>query len=66
MDDYSPQNFRLVTCDDFNNTLKCDNGQCYNITTLTGSIADCSTNQSYLNPVGWWNPSFPSQDYWKY
>ncbi|RNA03671.1 sodium- and chloride-dependent neutral and basic amino acid transporter B(0+) [Brachionus plicatilis] len=64
VDDYSQQNFRLVTCDDSNNTLRCDNGQCFNITSLTGSIANCSTNQSNLDLVGWWNPSFPSQDYW--
>ncbi|RNA09092.1 sodium- and chloride-dependent glycine transporter 1-like [Brachionus plicatilis] len=64
IDDYSQQNFRFESCDNFNSTLRCDSGKCFNITTLTGSIANCSSNQSNLDLIGWWNPTFPSQDYW--
>ncbi|CAF0889150.1 unnamed protein product [Brachionus calyciflorus] len=64
VDDYSPGNFRFIDCEDLNNTLKCDNGRCFNLTTLNGSLANCSLNETNLNFLGWWNPTFPSQDYW--
>lgn len=49
VDDYRPESFKFVTCDDLNNTLKCfDDGKCYNLTAKDGSLASCSLNSSQL------------------
>ncbi|CAF0707880.1 unnamed protein product [Brachionus calyciflorus] len=64
VDDYSPSKFTFTSCLDFNSTLKCPNGKCFNLTTLDGGVASCNMNETLLNMVGWWNPTFPSQDYW--
>lgn len=44
---------------------KCDDGKCYlNVTDSIEEMASCDMDNKTL--VGWWNPIFPSQDYWKY
>ena len=63
LDDYQ-NNFTYLACDNANLTLQCPNGKCYNLTTLSGSTANCALNQTDLQYVGWWKPQFPSQDYW--
>ena len=47
---------------------KCDNGKCFNITEMfnVGGILNetalCSSNESF---TGWYNPKYPSEDYWQ-
>ena len=47
VDDYSPDKFMFNSCLT-NDTLKCKNGQCYNITTLNGKQAECGFNLTEL------------------
>ena len=54
VDDYSPGKFSFNSCNT-NDTLKCDNGQCYNITTLSGGTANCELNLTSLQQIGWHN-----------
>lgn len=43
--------------------IKCDNGKCYNNTLNNFDKTElCMSNQSF---VGWYNPKYPSEDYWQ-
>ncbi|RNA14741.1 sodium- and chloride-dependent neutral and basic amino acid transporter B(0+) [Brachionus plicatilis] len=64
VDDYSPDKFTFTNCMNSSLYLKCSNGKCFDINSLDGRIADCNMNETLLQMVGWWNPTFPSQDYW--
>lgn len=68
VDDYSPSNFTFTKCVDtiLNQTIKCSNGKCYNITVLNAENLTCESVDKNFTNLGWWNPNFPSQDYWKY
>lgn len=45
--------------------MKCNDGKCYLNVTIENRASSCS-NTSLLTPVGYWNPVYPSQDYWKF
>lgn len=45
--------------------LKCEDGKCYNLTSLNGSPAFCGLNDTLLQRLGYWNPAYPSEIYWK-
>ena len=48
VDNYNSDVFRFNECTG-NDTLKCDNGKCFNLTSITdGSLADCSYNETQL------------------
>ncbi len=47
VDNYNPDVFKYNKCLG-NDTLKCDNGKCFNLTSFSGSIANCSYNESLL------------------
>lgn len=64
VDDFRPSVFNYTECQSVN-YLKCDDGQCYLNTMFNGTLASCETNKTLLDRVGYWNPIFPSQDYWK-
>lgn len=48
VDDYSAGNFKFLSCEDENSTLRCEDGKCYNLTALDGSLGNCSKNTSML------------------
>jgi hypothetical protein len=58
-------NFTYTKCLNTNETFKCDNGRCYNLSALSNLTSSCDTNQTLFQSIGYWNPNFPSQDYWK-
>jgi hypothetical protein len=62
VDNYDPSVFNFVKC---NSTydLKCDDGKCYNKLTFNGTAPNCSATLG-LNSTGWWNPVYPSENYW--
>ena len=45
--------------------IKCDDGQCYSIFTKINTRANCEQNRTLLNRIGYWDPAFPSQIFWK-
>ncbi len=58
------ENFTFTDCLNSNETFKCDNGHCYNLTIFNDQTSNC--NASEEASIGYWNPTFPSQDYWKF
>lgn len=72
VDNFKPGHYVYTKCDDVNNeTIKCDNGKCFNKTFSDYSFdftntSVCNQEANYTNGfVGWWSVVFPSQDYWK-
>ncbi len=41
VDDYRPEVFKLVTCDNVTDSIKCDNGKCISFFTYNGSNSTC-------------------------
>jgi hypothetical protein len=68
VDNYSPEAFTFTKCVDtiLNQTIKCSNGKCYNSSILDTNGLTCDSIGSNITSLGWWNPNFPSQDFWKY
>lgn len=68
MDNFEDFTFTYCTDkDDPFKYLKCTyDGKCFlNTTTSALDEVSCETNHSLLTFVGYWDPIYPSQDYWK-
>ena len=44
-------NFTFNYCNDVNQTMKCDNGRCYNFTTLASFNATCNGTDNLLDTL---------------
>lgn len=67
VDNFKKGEYFYTSCDNttFNNTIKCDNGKCFNKTFFFNESNVCNQPSNYSNGfIGWHNPSFPSQDFW--
>lgn len=62
MDNFDPSVFKFDKCEEIFQT-QCDNGKCVNKTMGFNDTELCSKNMSY--PVSYWNPAYPSENYWR-
>ncbi|CAF0892953.1 unnamed protein product [Brachionus calyciflorus] len=62
VDDFSSENFTFTNCEDKNKFFKCDDGKCY-VSQIIGGL-NLTCNSPNKVSVGYWNPIYPSQDYW--
>lgn len=66
VDDFRPAVFNFTECrSDRYEYLKCADGICYLNESTSLKLLSCDSNRSELTRVGYWNPIFPSQDFWK-
>jgi hypothetical protein len=69
VDNFDPAVFTFTKCENSlanELLLKCADGQCYYNRSIDCIDVNCDTNRSLLQRVGYWDPIYPSQDYWKY
>lgn len=62
VDDFTSNNFTYNECLNETLFLRCPNGQCYD--RIDRNDTECPSK--YLNDsLGYWDPIYPSQDFWK-